>query len=89
VGSPGGADVGGDEERVGLGARLHLRLHAALEVDGQRHLERDDDRDQDVGEGDDQTGAEFRGPSYPVLVSSLDTSSVEAKRNPTPRTVVM
>src|SRR6266508_891812 len=64
-------------------------MHPALQVDGQGDLERNDDGDQDVGKGDDQAGAELRGPSYPVFVSSLDTSPAEAKRNPTPRTVVM
>jgi hypothetical protein len=89
MGDPGTADARGDKQCVRLGPRLHLRLHPALQVDGQRNLEGDDDGNEDVGEGDDQAGTELRGPSYPVLVSSLDTSPVEAKRNPTPRTVVM
>src|SRR5581483_7465623 len=78
-------DVGCDQEGLVLGRTGRLGTNPPLEVEDQRCLERHDDRDEDVGEGEDETAPDLRGDTYSLIARS----SFAAKRNPTPRTVVM
>ena len=71
-----GGGRGGD---LGLAQRLraHLGVDAVAQVERERHLERDDRQQQDVGQRQQQSGAEGYGAG----------SSGARKRKPTPRTV--
>ena len=70
-----GGGRGGD---LGLAQRLraHLGVDAVAQVERERHLERDDRQQQDVGQRQQQSGAE-----------AYVGSSGARKRKPTPRTV--
>ena len=69
--------AGGDELRPVRGLRAHLAVDTVLRGEGQRHREGHDHEHEDVREGREQTRA----------VGHSLSSSADAKRNPTPRTV--
>ena len=73
---------GGGGDDVGLRARLRadLVVDAPADARGQRDLERDDRQQQDVGERQQQAGAEAHA-------AAASRSSGAPRRNPTPRTV--
>ena len=81
------AQSGGDRLRLDLRLVLQLRAGTVPKVDRERNGERDDHRDQDVGERRDEPGADLRR-SPPGSYGS-PTSAGAANRNPTPRIVVM
>ena len=74
VGAPRAEDGG-----VSQNGGLEFECHATLDVQRERDLERDHDRGQEVGGGEDEARSEAHDAS----------SSREAKRKPTPRTVWM
>ena len=71
--------AGGDDVRLSGGLRAHLGVDAAPRLQRERHLERDHD----------QQAARTRRPASRRAGGSCRSSSGEAKRNPTPRTVWM
>jgi hypothetical protein len=72
-------DAGGKEHRMAEDGRLGVPIRASFDGQRQRNLQRDDHDGKDVHRGQNQPRAEAHSWS----------SSGEAKRKPTPRTVLM
>ena len=70
---------------------LLLGAGAISQAQGEGHGQREQHRDDQVGEGQDESAANLRGLSLDrrYVASFAATSSADANRNPTPRTVTM
>ena len=73
-------DRRGHEVGLRAGLRLDLGVDAVAQAERERHLERDDREQQDVGEREQEAPAERQAGGH-------SHSSGAVKRKPTPRTV--